>query len=314
MRPGSSRSPSCASATGRTPTFARMYARRLGTSAERWSTTSTAAGRSAGSSATRRVSASTPPADVPMTMRRSAERSRFSLVPSAPGAIRLLLGGAESTYRRGDTSGHRRAPAAGPVDRQVAGAKRRRAQGFPKAPLSSGWWFGRLSLAYMARARPRYRHSLPCLPCEAPSRRQPPVQQGQPHGPTTAHSKQRGARSHQGATPCPGKAQGWLLPGMRPSSLGAPGLCPRLRPSRRHPEGSCRPEPRSRGTGSEPPGCRRSRVMVDVCVLVVLFAFVALGTWSARRSQHADSRKHSAPRPAPAQPVAHALAAPPRPP
>jgi len=63
------------------------------------STTTTAAGRSAGRSATRRVNASTPPADAPIAMRRSAERSRSWRRSTRFGAMQRRAGPCATTCR-----------------------------------------------------------------------------------------------------------------------------------------------------------------------------------------------------------------------
>src|ERR671933_172266 len=67
MRPGSIGCRSSACAAGNRPARSRMVASALRASGGTWSTTNTAAEKSAGRPATTRVSASTPPADAPIT-------------------------------------------------------------------------------------------------------------------------------------------------------------------------------------------------------------------------------------------------------
>src|SRR3954467_7894137 len=69
MRPARSGSPSVAAAAGNSPWRLRMAGRTLRPEAGTCSTTITAAGRSSGRSAARRVRASTPPAEAPTTIR-----------------------------------------------------------------------------------------------------------------------------------------------------------------------------------------------------------------------------------------------------
>src|SRR3954452_11481333 len=107
MRPGASGAPSVAAAAGSWPWRLRISGMTLRPADARCSTITTVAGRSAGRAPTRRVRASTPPADAPMTTR---ER------PPAPiSATTLRLAG--SAHRAGEAAAQRAAVVRRHLDR-----------------------------------------------------------------------------------------------------------------------------------------------------------------------------------------------------
>src|SRR4051812_38770719 len=86
MRPTTSGSWSRAWSAFNGPARSRIRGRLLAENAGTWRTTSTGAGKSAGSAAASRVSASTPPADVPTARTRAARRLVTTSAYGAEGA------------------------------------------------------------------------------------------------------------------------------------------------------------------------------------------------------------------------------------
>src|SRR3954447_18220009 len=107
MRPGTSGAPLLAAAAGSCPWRLRISGMTLRPADARCSTITTVAGRSAGRVPTRRVRASTPPADAPMTTRERPP------APISPTTLRL----AGSAHRTSEAPAQRAAVVRRHLDR-----------------------------------------------------------------------------------------------------------------------------------------------------------------------------------------------------